>query len=287
MKGIARWTIFGLAATLAAAGCAATTGSPPAGVPSPMPGTAPSPTSSAASPQPPSTSPKSSVPSPIPGTPAGTTASGGSITTRTPVPAVVDSQPSAEALTVLRTIPDPLRAGERVQPPKGYESFGGQGAAKPTGAMADTAAADTAVAGPAAETDSDAPVPSPTEPLGDRPALAVGSGLPDSLLTPRSAAASPSAADSSATSGRPARGSAARDTCWRVQIGAPPDTARARALRAAAESQLLVPMVIERERGLYKVRTRDCFSASGSERFRRRALAAGFAGVFRFVEKRR
>jgi hypothetical protein len=199
------------------------------------------------------------------------------------VPAAADSQPSAEALDVLRSIPDPLRPGERVAPPKGYESPAGSSAAPSAAAPADQAASDTTET----DTDENAPVPSPTEPLGDRPGSLVGSGLPDSLLTPRSAPAAPSSADSAASRGRPAPGSAARDTCWRVQIGAPPDTTRAHALRAAAESQLLVPIVIERERGLYKVRTRDCFNASGAERFRRRALAAGFSGTFRFVEKRR
>jgi hypothetical protein len=54
---------------------------------------------------------------------------------------------------------------------------------------------------------------------------------------------------------------------------------------AAAQSQLESSWVIEREDGLYKVRTRDCFSEAVAEGLRKRALAAGFDGAFK-VKKR-
>lgn len=65
-------------------------------------------------------------------------------------------------------------------------------------------------------------------------------------------------------------------------MAAPPEPERAQALRAAAESQLDLAWVVERERGLHKVRTRDCLGAEAADRLRRRAEAAGFAGAFRF-----
>jgi hypothetical protein len=49
---------------------------------------------------------------------------------------------------------------------------------------------------------------------------------------------------------------------------------------AAAQSLLLVPMVIEREKGLWKVRTRDCQSREAADALRRRAIESGFEGAF-------
>ncbi len=45
----------------------------------------------------------------------------------------------------------------------------------------------------------------------------------------------------------------------------------------------MVPFVVERERGLYKVRTVACVGDEASESLRRRAALAGFTGVFRFA----
>ncbi len=241
-----------------------------------MPGAGPPPASGGAS----------KPASPMPGTPVGTTASGGRITSTSPTPAVVDSQPSAEALAVLETIPEPLEPGERVPPPAGYEP-----ATKPAPAAAPGARPDSTAPDSSAATEPGVPVPSPTMPLGDRPGTLQRAGLPDSLLAP---AGHPGGgvADTGAASPRGAappsgKKTVAPDSCWRVQVAAPPEAPRAHALREAAQSQLLVPMVIEREKGLYKVRTRDCLSAEAAESFRRRAKAAGFEGTFRFKDPRR
>jgi hypothetical protein len=52
------------------------------------------------------------------------------------------------------------------------------------------------------------------------------------------------------------------------------------ATRAAAESQLEVPFVVEPEQGLFKVRSRDCHPRATAERLRDRAAASGFDGTF-------
>ena len=51
--------------------------------------------------------------------------------------------------------------------------------------------------------------------------------------------------------------------CWRLQVSAPEEKAKAESRRGAAESLLLVSMVIEFEKGLYKVRTHDCLTREG------------------------
>ncbi len=89
-----------LAVSLAVAGCSAMRPAPQASAPLPAP-----------------------VVPPAVETPVGTTASGGQIVSRsgpigTGTPAVVDSQPSPEALSVLETIPDPLPPEARVTPPR-------------------------------------------------------------------------------------------------------------------------------------------------------------------------
>jgi hypothetical protein len=219
------------------------------------------------------------------GTTVGTTASGGRITSTSTVPAVVDSQPSADAIDVLKTIPEPLEPKERVPAPAGHEP-----AAAPT--VTAESQPDSTVLDTSAATEPGVPIPSPTSPLGDRPGTLQRAGLPDSLLAPprtvspdsaKAGAAGPRGIAPAASGGKPAPS----DSCWRVQVGAPPEISRGRALREAAQSQLLVPMVVESEKGLYKVRTRDCLSADAAESFRRRAKAAGFGGAFRFKDTRR
>ena len=68
--------------------------------------------------------------------------------------------------------------------------------------------------------------------------------------------------------------------CWRVQVAAPTDKAEAEAKRKAAESLLLVPMVIDTESKLHKVRTRDCYARDAADRLRERAVSSGFDGAF-------
>src|SRR5206468_1365373 len=82
------------------------------------------------------------------------------------------------------------------------------------------------------------------------------------------------------------RGSAASDTCWRVQVGAPTQREKAERLREAAESQLLAPMAIEREKGLFKVRSSSCLDRVAAQRLKERAVAAGFTRAFRFAGRK-
>ena len=210
--------------------------------PAPPPAARPAPPAASA-PAPPA--PEPAPPVPHPGTPVGTTASGGSITViQTPtVPAVVDSTPSEDALAVLRTIPEPL--------------------------------------GEAREDTAGVPVPSPTQPLGDRPGARPIATLPDSVAPPP-----PPVVDRPVT-GESGPAAAPPDTCWRVQVQAPPERERAERLLEAARSQLRVPFVVERESGLYKVRTRDCLTGADANDLRRRAVEVGFAGAFRFRAKPR
>jgi hypothetical protein len=150
---------------------------------------------------------------------------------------------------VLETIPEPLSPSQRVPAPRLPASH--------------PAAGDSADAEP----EADVPVPQETKPLGDRPSpVAADSTVPPPASPP--------------PSGEAAR--AAPDTCWRVQVAAVPEPERARALRAAAESQTLVPWVIEEEAKLLKVRTKNCMGGADSNELRRRAVAAGFTGAFRF-----
>lgn len=205
-----------------------------------------------------------------------------------------DSLPSEDALSVLKTIPEPLAPGDVVPPP---ESGAPPHAADTTGVQADTA--------------SVVPTPSLTAPLGEGPGSSAQSSLADSLaraaaaLAPAPKSAGASAAGASATrAGAALAGAgagammvggaggatggaalmhalAANDTCWRVQVAAPLDSSEAETMRAAAESQLLVPMVISVENYRYKVQCRDCLTELSSMALRMRALAAGFDGAFR------
>jgi len=254
---------------LGLAGCATTnpgaspmpTGAPPSAAKparpapvSPMPGTKPEPR-----------------PSPAAPTNVGTTASGGNIASNGTAPAVTDSLPSADAQAVLATIPEPLKPEERVAPPA-------RGTMPPPAAAAsapDTASVADSTAAPGEEGASDVPVPAPVQPLGDRQG---GAGrepvIPDSVLVPTKPAAPPATATG--------------DSCWRVQLGAPPEKDKAESLKAAAESQLLVAIVIEQEKGRYKVRTRDCLaSAAAADQLKRRAIVSGFEGAFRFVTRKK
>jgi hypothetical protein len=244
-----------LALALALVGCA-TTSAPPPG---------------------PAGAPRGVPASPLPDTPVGTTGSGGQISTRG-TPAVVDSGPSSEAIAVLGTIPEALRPEERVPPP----------AIPPLRPAAEPADSLDLEPGGDDEAQSSIPVPQPTEPLGDRPDARARL---DSLLaaTPPAAPPRPGTAPATAPPGSapPARASSAGDTCWRVQVRAPEEADVARAIRDAAQSQLLVAMVVEPEKGLYKVRTRDCMSGAVADSLRRRAAAAGFTGAFRFAAPRR
>ena len=79
---------------------------------------------------------------------------------------------------------------------------------------------------------------------------------------------------------------AVTDTCWRVQIAASAERKKSERYLEAGRSQLLVSLVIEPEKGLFKVRTRDCLGGQAADGLRRRALDAGFDGAFRFRGRR-
>src|SRR5262249_29111264 len=64
------------------------------------------------------------------------------------------------------------------------------------------------------------------------------------------------------------------------QVAAPEEKPKAESRRDAAQSLLLVAMVIEFEKGLYKVRTHDCMSHDAAEAMRQRATDSGFEGAF-------
>jgi len=48
----------------------------------------------------------------------------------------------------------------------------------------------------------------------------------------------------------------------------------------ASQSQLVVPMAITIEKGLFKVRTRDCLTREAADALKKRAVDSGFADVF-------
>ncbi len=216
---------------------------------------------------------------PRPGAPAGS-APGAAAGRHAPAtaPATVDSSPSRDALAVLATLPEPLPESERVPPPgaaaapaplrsdsageAGATGGGGAGSDSAAEATADTATADTARAG--------VPVPEPTVPLGEGTA---GAALPESALVPRVPPARPKAAEP--------------DSCWRIQVGAPREQAKAQTRREAAASQLLVPFVVEREKGRYKVRSRDCMDRATAAALKARARRSGFSGVYLIVAPRK
>jgi hypothetical protein len=174
-----------------------------------------------------------------------------------PAAAAADTAPSRDALDVLATIPEPLAPGERVPAP-------------PISAATDDAGS------------AEVPVPALTPVLGERPLPQVVAST-DTTAPPVSPA--PRAlVDPSRAPGPGAP--AVADTCWRVQIAAAALREKAERYLEAGRSQLLVPLQIESEKGLFKVRTRDCMSGSVAEGLRRRALDAGFDGAFRFRGRR-
>ncbi len=221
-----------------------------------------------------------------PAAPAPVTAAPGSASTHRAASESVagaDSSPSSDALAVLATIPEPLAPSERTPPPRPArapevttaapaESVATPPAPPPPADSATAAAAPTVPAAPAdsaaaAAPDSagaGVPVPEPTLPLGDRPGAA-GLALPESALVP---------------SGPIGGGKARPDTCWRLQIGAPPEREKADALLAVATSQLLTPFVIEVEKKRFKVRSRDCLTHAGADALKARARRSGFEGTF-------
>jgi hypothetical protein len=178
--------------------------------------------------------------------------------------------PNSDANAVLQSIPEPLPASERVpaRTPAVTET--------PDAHDSTTAPADSSGAG----TDADVPVPEPTRPLGDRPRppLADSSAVSSPAATPSPA---PAPAPPHAAPSTPAK----PDTCWRLQVAAVPEADRADRLKRGAESQLEVACVVQKEKTLYKVRTRDCFDAAAVERLRARAKAVGLTGAFRFRDR--
>jgi len=270
-----------LSLSVVAGGCATAPAPPPGSVSSPMPGreaepVRPKPTAGA----------RASAPAPVPapmtaaGTAVGITASGGTITQTGPAVAPGDSVPSAEAQAVLQTIPDPV-SGE-IHPDATTPPAGAGHAGPPT--QADTAAAP--------RDSADVPTPSFTQPLGDRPGARAVTDSAAAIGPPGTAQASPAAGNG----GMGGSGGAApagntgvavpADSCWRVQMAAVPEAARAASLREAAQSQLWITMVIETEKKLHKVRTKDCLTAVAAERLKQRAIAAGFKGAFRYKPPR-
>jgi hypothetical protein len=277
---------------LGAAGCA-TTPAPPSGtVTSPMPGHAPESVH-------PADTGTGAIPTPPPVTPpmqVGTTASGGPIV-QTGSPS--DSGPSADARAVLSTIPDPVPGSETGQaapaPAGNAGSSGSAGAAGTAGAgtagaggtaglaagatgavvaaRPDSAAADTSSV---AADSSSVPTPSPTEPLGEHPGGRVVTDAAAPVGAPGTATAQ--APPPAASPAHPAPAG----PCWRVQVAAVPEQARAKALRDAAQSQLMTDMVIELEKKLYKIRTKDCLSTEAADRIKQHAIDDGFSGAFRF-----
>jgi hypothetical protein len=245
----------------------------------------------AATQPPPAQAAPSATPPVAPGTQVGTTASGGTIRVNETIrdtlaaAAAPDTTPSRDAVAVLQTIPEPLgRPSDRVPareprpsvapahlaPPQPEDSVGTRAARDTSSAPADTGAV---------------PVPEPTQPLGDRPGARLA--MPDSLTT-QPVASSPTGTAPAAPPSGPAPSGAtpvSPDSCWRVQITAKAERLLAERLMAAARSQLEVAWVIEREKGLYKVRTRDCLSAAAAESLRQRAIASGFAGAFKVRKK--
>lgn len=173
-----------------------------------------------------------------------------------PVAAATDSAPSRDALDVLATIPEPLTPGERVPPPE----------VAPAPADADDAGS------------AEVPVPALTPVLGERALPEVVA--PADTIPPPASPAARALADPPAVP-RPGLPAAA-DTCWRVQIAASAERVKSERYLEAGRSQLLAPLQIEDERGLFKVRTRDCLSGPAADGLRRRALDAGFDGAFRF-----
>jgi len=212
-----------------------------------------------------------------------------------PVPAVIDSSPSPEALRVLANIPEPLAPAEQALNPRPQ--------APPASATSPAAASDTlrghrTVVAPEAASDtlrvvrtpenepSSVPVPAPTQPLGSQPGVAMPETLSSSApattgasetgapstATPASAPATPASPPTAATGGK--------EPCWRLQVAAKVERADAEIRLEAAQSQLVIPLAIVTEKGYFKVRTRDCLTREAADALKKRAIESGFADVF-------
>jgi hypothetical protein len=191
-----------------------------------------------------------------------------------------DSTPSADAERVLATIPEPLSPSQQVSPPAGTGTT--------IVARAPEAAYDTLRAQGTSGGDSAAiPVPAPTQPLGSSPTDTLS--MPETLTAP--AAGATGAATAPVTETSPATDATGAPTgtttapadttaCWRVQVAAPDAKEMADSRSEAAQSLLLVPMTITFEKGLYKVRTRDCLARDAADALKQRAEESGFTGAF-------
>lgn len=201
-------------------------------------------------------------------------------TRREPAPAAVvrDSTPSADAVRVLATIAEPLSPSQRVSAP---QRPGGTITVPAPEAAYDTLRVQREPEPEAENGDAAVPVPSPTQPLGNNPSG--GLTMPDTLTLPPPAASRPGTAPPLSTGAASTPGAAAKPAsgeCWRLQVSAPEEKDMAESRQAAAQSLLLVPMVIEFEKGLHKVRTRDCMTREAADAVRKRAEDSGFAGSF-------
>ena len=225
-----------------------------------------------------------------------------------------DSMPTPAAIHVLATIPEPIPLSQVVPPPVAtqrapaaavdtlragaaasgaatFDSLRANGArsAHPPASSFDSLRAD---APEGATTDSaNVPVPSPTEPLGDRSGTltmpeSLSVAAPETASVTRPAASPASPPQGAAANEKPAATPdipskpLADGSCWRVQIAAPVEKTEADSREQAARSLLLAPMVIETEGGLYKVRTEGCLSHEAADALRKRAVDSGFEGAF-------
>ena len=228
-------------------------------------GCAPLPAPSPASPPPATTSRPSPAPgsTPVPSTPA---------SRREPTRrgADADSLPSPEAERVLATIPEPLVPSQQVPPPP-RDTAAGRAVPAPE------AAHDTLRVERVTSDDGEpVPVPAPTPTMGTAPPVTFA---PAESTASRPATRTPPPATAPAKPSAPPTAAHTGD-CWRLQVAAPAERDKADSRLAAAESLLLVSMVIEREKGLFKVRTRDCLSRDAADALKKRATESGFAGSF-------
>ncbi len=213
----------------------------------------------------PPTTPASPAPS--------TTVPSPSTTRREPAPssAVLDSTPSRDAERVLATIPEPLTAAQQVAAPVRDTAVVRRAVPAPE------AAYDTLRAERPSDDGAAVPVPAPTPTLR--------TPQPVTFAPPESTAVKPAANPPAAASPAPATPAAPTTVvhtgdCWRLQVAAPAERPKAESRLSAAQSLLLVPMVIEHEKGLFKVRTRDCLTREAADALKKRATASGFAGSF-------
>jgi len=220
---------------------------------------------------------------PPPAAPSQAATPGRPVSGTAPPAARSDSLPSADAERVLASIPEPLSASQQVPPDS----------TKRRSVVAPEAAYDTlraqlqpdagTVPVPAATPVTAAPVVTFAPPESTTRAAPVATGSATAPAT--TAPATPAAArDSAAVTGAaPASGAAATPAsgpCWRVQVAAPATRAEAESRLEAAQSLLVVKMVIVPEKGLFKVRTADCMSREVADSVKRRALDSGFDGSF-------